>query len=288
MRLLVIGSGGQLGSDLLAAAARRKGWSAVGLDLPAVDVRSVDSLAAALASHRPEAVITCAAFHEVDRCEREGEAAFAVNALGVLNLARLCADRNCEFVAISTDYVFHDSPAKQPLAETAPPDPRSVYAVSKLAGELFALHAHPRALVLRTCGLYGLTPPAGKPYNFPEIMLALARQGKPIRVVDDQVCTPTWTEPLAGQILDALDAGLSGLIHASCQGQCSWFEFARDLFALAGVRADLSPVSSADYAQAATRPLYSVLDNARLRAAGLDRMPDYREALASYLQRRGG
>jgi dTDP-4-dehydrorhamnose reductase len=287
MRLLIIGSKGQLGSDLMRLAQTRAGFSAVGLDRPEIDVCDAAGLAESLDAHRPDTLVNLAAFHEVDRCETEGESAFAVNAVGVLNGARACAERGIGYAVFSSDFVFHDSPDKRPFTESDAPDPRSVYALSRLVGERLAALYHPNALIVRTCGLYGLTPPAGKAYNFPDIMLRLAAQKKPLRVIADQVCTPTFTLPLAETLLDCLEAGLSGLVHATCQGGCSWYEFAQAIFELAGVAADLTPCTTAEYGQAATRPVFSVLKNARLKAAGLDRLPHWREALKEYLKKRG-
>ncbi|RJO63448.1 MAG: dTDP-4-dehydrorhamnose reductase [Myxococcales bacterium] len=280
--LLIVGANGQLGRDLLAAAARR-GLEAAGRDLPELDVSDPQALRQAMEDLRPWAVVNCAAFHEVDRCESELDAAFRVNALGALQAARAAKAAGAKFVHLSTDYVFDGIDRRTPYFETDEPAPRSVYAKSKRAGELLALSAYSAAVVVRSCGLYGVHPPAGKPYNFPQIMLKLAREEKPIRVVDDQICTPTWTQPLAETILNVLDSPLAGIVHATAQGQCSWCEFAQAIFALAGVEADVKPISSADYGAAAPRPAYSVLENARLKAAGLDALAPWRTMLAAYL-----
>ena len=284
MKVLLIGSKGQLGTEISLLAETDPAVDLAGLDYPEVDVCDAAFLRRILDEHRPRAVINTAAFHQVDRCEKEVRRSFEVNAFGALNIARETARIKARLIHFSTDYVFHDNPAKTPFTEDDPPDPRSVYAVSKRSGELLIAAYHPDAVVVRTCGLYGAALPAGKQPNFVQTMLRLARSGKRIRVVDDQVCTPTWTRPLAKVVLNLLGAPITGVVHATCQGACSWFEFARAIFELEGIDADLHPVPSGEYPTPACRPPYSVLDNAGLREAGLDMLPHWREALEGYLR----
>ncbi len=282
-KTIVIGAKGQLGSDIMRAAQDHQEQRVGGVDFPQIDVRDAHGIDTLLNDERPDTVINLAAYHDVDRCEETPEDAFAVNTIAAYKLARSCELNGTRLIHFSTDYVFHETPEAEPLNETARPNPQSVYAASKYAGENLIRAYCENSVIIRTCGLYGQTPPNGKAYNFPLIMLKMAREGRPIKVVADQICTPTWTQPLAQLVLELAVHDLTGIVHATCQGQCSWYSFTQALFELAGLQADLTPVTTREYGSVAVRPPYSVLDNARLRAAGLDRLPHWRDALAGYL-----
>jgi dTDP-4-dehydrorhamnose reductase len=285
MRFVVLGANGQLGRDLVP----RLPGTVVPLARDRADLTRPDALRAALDEARPDAVVNCAAYNFVDRAEAEPDAAFAVNAWGVRALATLCGQRGWLLVHYSTDHVFGlDSRRRTPWTETDAPGPVSVYGLSKLAGEYLARALCPRHLVVRTCGLYGLHGGGGKGGNFVETMLRVAGQGKPLRVVDDQVCTPTYTVDLAEATVRLLGAGATGLFHLTGGGACSWHEFARGVFRAAGVAADLAPIRSADWAAAARRPAYSVLAPTAYAALGLPPLRHWAEALAAYLAERAG
>lgn len=286
MRYAVLGATGQLGRDLCprlpgeVVALSRTGT-------PAVDLARPETLQAIFNGPRTDVVINCAAYNFVDRAESEPRAAIEVNAWGVRELSLQCRTHNCLLVHFSTDYVFGlDESRRQPWTEADAPGPVSVYGLSKLAGEYLVRSLCPHHIVIRTCGLYGVWGSGGKGGNFVETMLRLASQGKPLRVVDDQICTPSYTVDVAEATVALLTAGRSGLYHVTNSGSCSWHEFARTLFELEGVRADLSPISSAEYGAPARRPAYSVLDHAALRAAGIAPPRDWREASAAYLRER--
>jgi dTDP-4-dehydrorhamnose reductase len=230
-------------------------------------------------------VINCAAYNFVDRAESEAAAAFAVNAWGVRDLARLCQELDCLLVQFSTDHVFGlDDQRRTPWTETDAPGPISVYGLSKLAGEYLIRALCRRHMVIRTCGLYGVWGSGGKGSNFVQTMLRLAEQGKPVRVVADQVCTPTYTADLAQATVALLANGQPGLYHLTNSGYCSWFDFARAIFASAGKKVDLVPISSREYAAPARRPAYSVLAPAAMQALGLPPLRRWPEALAAYLE----
>jgi dTDP-4-dehydrorhamnose reductase len=285
MRCVVLGAGGQLAADLVP----RLPGEVVPLTRAGADLTQPAELRAALAELRPDAVVNCAAYNFVDRAEADPESAFAVNAWGVRHLAEVCRDLGCLLVHFSSDYVFGlDEGRSAPYREADAPGPLSVYGLSKLAGEYLARAVCPRHLMLRTCGLYGARGVGGKGTNFVETMLRLAREGRPLRVVADQVCTPSYTVDVAAAAVALLQAGREGLYHLTNGGACSWHEFAGAVFALAGVRADLTAITSREYGAAARRPSYSVLDTAAAAAAGAGPLRPWREALADYLRERQG
>ena len=238
-----------------------------------------------LTALEPAAVLNMSAFHRVDDIEDDSALAFAVNAHGAGSLAAVCRDLDAALLHISTDYVFSGEGAV-PWVETDPTAPINVYGVSKVAGEMIVRARWHKHFIVRSCGLYGLAGSAGKGGNFVETMLKKAAAGDAIKVVDDQVLTPTATKPLAAQIIEISRTSAYGTYHATCQGECSWFEFAAEVFRLAGLEADLGSWSTAESGARARRPAYSVLDNAALRRLGLDLMPDWREALGAYLSSR--
>jgi dTDP-4-dehydrorhamnose reductase len=286
MRYAVLGAAGQLGRDLCP----RLPGEVVPLSRtgsPAVDLARPQSLATLFDELRPDVVVNCAAYNFVDRAETEPHEAFAVNAWGVRELARLCHKRDCLLVHFSTDYVFGlDESRRQPWTESDAPGPVSVYGLSKLAGEYLVRASCPRHLVIRTCGLYGVWGSGGKGGNFVETMLRLAGQGKALRVVDDQTCTPSYTVDVAETTAELMQTGRTGLFHLTNSGSCTWHELARTIFELSGISANLTPIPSCDYPLPARRPTYSVLDHAGLRRAGIASPRPWREALAAYLHER--
>lgn len=284
MRILLIGAAGQLGQDLLPVLQRR-GHEVTPVIHEQLEICSPEAVRQQMASARPQCVINTAAFHRVDECEEQAEKAFAVNVLGVCNLAQSVEEAGAALVHFSTDYVFGGE-KRTPYRESDLPQPLSVYAMSKLAGEFAARCYCSRHFVVRTCGLYGMGGSRSKGGNFVETMLRLAGQKKTIRVVADQIVTPTSTADLAERVLPMIESGRYGLYHMSSAGQCSWYEFAAEVFRLAGVNADLQPTDSKSFGAKARRPAYSVLDNCRMRAAGIAEFRPWQEALADYLWHR--
>jgi dTDP-4-dehydrorhamnose reductase len=233
-------------------------------------------------------VINTAAFHRVDDIETDehGEAqlAFSVNAVAARRLAIACAQQKTRLLHLSTDYVFGGGPPG-PYAEDASPAPVSVYGVSKLAGELLVRQAGADHVVVRSSGLYGVAGSAGKGGNFVETMLKLAKAGKPIRVVDDQVLTPTYTADLARAIAGLIATNPpGGIYHLTNSGQCSWYEFACAIFELGQRTAKPEPITSRTFGAPARRPAHSVLRNTRAAALGVPLLPPWRHALEAYLR----
>ncbi|HZS62160.1 MAG TPA: dTDP-4-dehydrorhamnose reductase [Gemmatimonadaceae bacterium] len=283
MSVVVIGANGQLGADLMAACAVR-GRRAVGLTHTDIELTNAGSVWSALDHTAPDLIVNTAAMHNVDACERDPSHAFAVNAVGARHLAQAAEHRGATLVHVSTDYVF-DGRKGQPYVETDAARPLNAYGVSKLAGEHFVTTLAPKHFVVRTSGLYGANPSRAKAggLNFVRLMLKLAKEKGRVRVVTDEVVTPTYTADLAEQILDLAETTAYGTYHATSGGACSWNEFAREIFRCAAPDTVVEDASAADFPRPVARPLYSVLDNAGLRRLGIDRMADWRDALSRYL-----
>jgi len=280
--VVVVGATGALGHDLVEAFAADT-VLALGHDqLEITDAAQVRDVLGAL---RPDVVVNTAAFHNVPRCETEEAMAFTVNAVGPRHLARTCTALGTRLVQVSTDYVF-DGAKRAPYVEDDRPNPVNVYGISKLAGEHAVLSAGGTHQVVRSSGLYGLWPCRAKGGNFVDAMFRAAREQSVVRVVADEVLTPTSTADLAEQIRVLSAEGAPGLFHATAQEQCSWYEFARAIFAAAGLTTPLEATTVAAFPQPVRRPFYSVLDNAALRRAGLDRMRHWRVALDDHVRRR--
>jgi dTDP-4-dehydrorhamnose reductase len=267
MRILLIGAAGQLGLDLLPVLESR-GHEVVPVTHEQLEICSPEAVVQLMANTEPQCVINTAAFHRVDDCEDQAEKAFAVNVLGVRNLAQTAERNGAALVHFSTDYVFGGE-KRTPYSEADVPQPLSIYAITKLAGEFAARRYCSRHFVIRTCGLYGMGGSRSKGGNFVETMLKLAAQRKTIRVVADQIVTPTSTADLAERVLPLLESEGYGLYHMTSAGQCSWHEFAAEVFRLAKINADLQPTDSKSFGAIARRPGYSVLDNCQMRAAGI-------------------
>jgi dTDP-4-dehydrorhamnose reductase len=256
--------------------------SVIGLTRNDFDVTDYETTRAVLKRLEARAVINTTAFHRVDECESRPAAAYAINVDAVENLVRTANELDAVFVHFSTDYVF-DGKSREAYTETSEPGPLNVYGKSKLAGENVVQSHARKYFLIRSSGLYGKAGSRGKGGNFVEAMLAKARAGEPIRVVEDQVVTPTYTLDLAVQVATLLTTTHYGLFHATNEGSCSWFRFAQTIFELAGIAARLEPTTSESYKAPAIRPAYSVLENARLKDLGLNRMRPWREALTAYL-----
>lgn len=283
-RVLVTGGGGQLASDL--ETILQGGAEVLAPPRSALDVTDEAAVASVFQDFGPTAVFNCAAFHNVEVCEREEDQAFAVNARAVKRLATRSATAGAKFVHLSTNYVF-DGTADEPYDETDRPNPRSVYAISKLAGEHAALAYAPGALVVRTAGLYGLHGSASKGGNFVTRMIARAREEGALKVVADQTLTPTFTADLAAGILAAVDADVAGVLHVTNSGATSWHGFTEAIMELAGVAVPVATGSTTIAPGAADRPLNGVLLSSASEQAGLPAMRSWRTALADYLERAG-
>jgi dTDP-4-dehydrorhamnose reductase len=283
-RALITGAGGQLGSDLGPLLA--ESGAVLAATHEQLDITDDAAVASVLADFSPSVVLNCGAFHNVDQCEREEDRSFEVNVRAVKRLAQASAGIGAKLVHFSTNYVF-DGAAAEPYGEDDRPGPRSVYAISKLAGEHAALAYSPRALIVRTSGLYGLRGSASKGGNFVTRTIARAREQGEVRMVADQRLTPTFTADLAPAVLQALGLGADGLLHLTNAGDCSWYEFTRAIVDIAGIEATVEPVQTATGAGVTQRPLNGVLRSTRASALGLSPLRQWRDALADYMRLAG-
>ncbi|MFQ5510243.1 MAG: dTDP-4-dehydrorhamnose reductase [Candidatus Krumholzibacteriia bacterium] len=283
MTIVIFGGDGQLGSDLRQALSA---GDVVPVGHEDADIVDANAVAGAVAGARPQWVINSAAMTHVDRCEEEDVRAFEINALGARNVAVAARSHGARIVHISTDYVF-DGSKGEPYVEEDLPRPISAYGLSKLAGEMFVRTLHPEHYIIRTSGLYGLHRCRGKGTNFVDTMLRLSRERDVLRVVSDEVLTPTFSHDLAQQIRVMIEENPPyGIYHATNLGQCSWHEFAAEIFRLAGSGARLEETTAAEWKAPARRPACSVLKNAALEGAGIQSMPDWKDALRRYLEAR--
>lgn len=285
MKLLVAGAAGMLGFDVLLAG-ERAGHELVALDLPQLDITDPASVADALESVRPDALLNCAAWTDVDGAETHREQAHAVNADGAGNLARAAAASGIPLMHVSTDYVFDGvtplDAAGKPRAylESDPTGPRTVYGVTKLAGEQQVLAASRRHGVVRSAWLFGT---GGR--NFAATMLSLAEDRDVVQVVTDQVGCPTWTGHLAPALIGLIERGVGGLVHLAGAGHISWNGFTREIFRQAELDCRVEEASSEQMARPAPRPAWSALESERDDVLPL---PPWQDGLAGYLAARAG
>ena len=286
MKIAVTGANGQLGTDLCQVLHN---FDVIPLTHAEIEIANVVSVRKVMLKHKPAVIINTAAFVRVDDCEDEQDKAFSVNALGARNVAVVAQELGSKLVHISTDYVFggEAEPRTVPYTEFDTPVPLSAYGRSKLAGENLARHFCLRHFIVRASGLFGVAGSSGKGGNFIETMLRLAKERDELRVVNDQVFSPTYTLDLARKIGQLMTTDYYGIFHITNRGACSWHEFTREIFKLAGMKTPVVPITSDQYPQKARRPRYSVLDNYHLRLLGMDDMRPWQEALRDYMVARG-
>lgn len=279
MKILITGANGQLGKDCHATLSQHHDTSCC--DVPKVDITDAQQVAQIFAECAPEVVINCAAYTAVDGCEQNRQRCMEVNAGGPAILAQQCAAHGCRLVQISTDYIFDGlRPAPHPYLEDDAPNPLSVYGESKLAGEQ-AAQATDNHLIIRTAWLYGI---GNKNFLKTMLRLAVTEPSRTIKVVNDQYGSLTWSWRLARQIEAVLDSNLTGIVHASAAGHSTWYEGARFFLDTMNVPYSLEPCTTAEYPTPARRPANSILENSRLKAAGLDVMAEWREDIRLYVE----
>ena len=276
MKILITGSNGMLGHDLQEVLEDKH--ELVLTTSKTLDITDRQHTMDFICEARPDAVINSAAYTDVDGCEENQELAYAVNGEGVRNLALACKEVGCPLVHVSTDYVF-DGTARDPIGEDGEIGPISVYGKSKLEGEKAILEILDKYFIVRTAWLYGIN---GK--NFPKTMLELAEKHSEITVVYDEVGTPTYTPDLAWGISQLIETDFYGIYHLTNSGSCSWCEFARYIFEVAGKDVKVIPVTASEFARPAPRPSYSVLDNRNWVENGFEPLRSYKEAIREYVE----
>jgi len=281
MNIAVIGANGQLGTDLMEVLSPANNVTA--LNHADIEITEIDSVRSALSGIKPDIVLNTAAYHIVPEAEKFPARAFQINGIGALNLARVCQDLDTRLVHYSTDYVF-DGKKQKPYTEADRPNPLSVYANTKLSGEYFALNYCDHSYVIRVSGIYGKVPCRAKGGNFITTMLKLANEKPEVRVVNDEILTPTPTYHIARNTAALINTDAFGLYHMSCEGEVSWYEFAKVIWETLRLKTPLYPASVKDFPLVVKRPFYSVLENNNLNKLGINGMPEWKEALIEFLK----
>jgi|SRR4030095_5912638 len=280
MKVAIIGANGQLGTDLQKVLSKHH--DVIGLNHADIEITDLTSVRNALLSARPEIVLNTAAYNLVPQAEQYPERAFNINGTGTLNVAKVCQDLGAILVHYSTDYVF-DGKKQKPYTEHDCPNPLSVYANTKLAGEYFALNYSDRSYVIRISGIYGKVASRGKGENFITNMIKLAKEKAAVRVVNDEILTPTPTYEIAKNSSELIKTDAFGLYHMSCEGECSWYEFAKVIWETLQLETPLYPASVKDFPLVVKRPFYSVIENRNLNKLGINQMPEWKKALVEFL-----
>ncbi len=281
MRIGVIGANGQLGTDLMEVLAANH--DVTGLNHSDIEITDIDSVKRNFTSLKPEIVLNTAAYHIVPEAEKFPGKAFNINGTAVMNLAKICQELNIRFLHYSTDYVF-DGKKQKPYTEDDVPNPLSVYATTKLTGEYFASNYSDKSYVVRVSGIYGKVPCRAKGGNFITTMVKLANEKPEVRVVNDEVLTPTPTYWIAKNTEALINTDAYGLYHMSCEGEVSWYDFAKVIWDTLDLKTPLYSASVKDFPLVVKRPFYSVLENRNLNDLGINIMPDWKKALKEFLQ----
>ena len=276
-KIIVTGANGQLGRAVNLQYADSTEYELINTDVEELDITSIDKVMEFVRDVRPYAVINCAAYTAVDACEKEEDLAFRINALGARNLSIAAGETGAKLMHVSTDYVF-DGNGSRPYRETDPSGPQGAYGRTKLAGENFVREFCSRHYIVRTAWLYG----DGK--NFVKTMLRLSETNDKVRVVMDQVGSPTSAGELAKAIAYLLPTENYGLFHGTCEGDCSWAEFTKEIFRLAGKSTVVEAITSEEYGAAAKRPAYSILENYMLKMTTDFMFADWHDAIAEYIR----
>lgn len=280
MKVLITGCQGQLGKELCRQIDGlnrvQPQFQVVATDLDSMDITDTHQVQKIVSFEKPEVIINTAAYTKVDACETDEKTAFRVNAIGARNLAVAAFSIGAKILQVSTDYVF-DGTGKIPLREYDPINPLSVYGKSKALGEQLVMTTNPRYFILRTAWLYG------DGANFVRTILKLASEQDELKVVNDQVGTPTSTVDLARCILALIQTEHYGIYHGTCEGECTWYDFARRILSLKGIDRKVKPISTEELNLPAKRPAYSVLENFMLEMIGLNNFRHWEEALEEYL-----
>ena len=287
MRVVIIGSNGQLGTDLVRVFNNTH-WQVVGLTNRDIEVKDESRVIQILGKYNPQIVINTAAFHDLVACEQNPQEAMMVNAMGVLYLAKWCSGNEAILAHLSTDYVFGgNADRSKPYVETDAIAPQSAYAISKAAGELLLRLYAPRNFLIRTSGLFGTAGSFVKGTNFVDQRVEQMKRGETVHMVDDQVLSPTFTLNLAQTMEKLIGTKKYGVYHMVSHGQCSWYQFTVEIKNLLGLDVQVVAVKTNDNKSGVVRPRYSVLKNENLKKIGVDYMNPWRKNLRLYLEAKG-
>jgi dTDP-4-dehydrorhamnose reductase len=273
---MIWGSSGQLGMEI-GKQLNYKNIKSMKLDLPKHDITKLNLVQKKITNETPDIIINCAAYTDVDSCENNKDTAFKVNALGAKNLAISAEKVGAKLVHISTDYIFNGL-GEQPYKEYDLSDPKTIYGQSKLLGEKYVEQFSSKFFIFRTAWLYG------KGENFVRTMLRLSKEHDELNVVNDQIGSPTSTVDLARAIINLMETEHYGLYHATCEGKCSWYDFAKKIFEIKNIDIKVNPVNSDEFKRDAERPKYSVLDNYMLKLIDKNNFRHWEESLKEYLE----
>lgn len=279
--LIVTGCNGQLGRAINKELEGSSEYKLVNTDVGELDITDVNAVLAFVREHKPYAIINCAAYTAVEACETERDLAYRINAVGARNLSLASSETGAKLVHVSTDYVFAGD-GEKPYEEFDATNPQGVYGASKLAGEDFVKEFADRYFIIRTAWLYG----DGR--NFVKTMLRLSETNAKVRVVNDQFGCPTSAKELAKAILYLLPTDNYGLFHGTCEGSCSWADFAAEIFRLAGKDTVVEGISTEEYGAKVKRPAYSVLDNYMFRLTTDFRFAHWKDAIREYIEEMQG
>ncbi|MCC0674198.1 dTDP-4-dehydrorhamnose reductase [Clostridioides sp. ES-S-0145-01] len=283
MKILITGSNGQLGRELINQlesinqSIKQKKYDILSTTRDDLDISNQTNVENFILHNKPDVVINCASYTKVDECENHIDIAYKINALGVRNIAIASEKVNASIVHISTDYVFNGL-SKYPYREDDKTESISVYGKSKLMGEKFVEQFSHKYFILRTAWLYG------DGNNFVKTMIKFSKENKEVNVVDDQFGSPTSTVDLAKVIINIMETENYGVYHATCEGECSWYDFAKKIFELKNIDIKVNPIKSKDFKSKAQRPQYSVLDNFMLKLIGLNSFRKWEESIEEYLK----
>ncbi len=282
MKVLITGCRGQLGIELCQQLNNlnrsNKRFELLKTDIDTLDITNSFQVHTMVTEEKPDVIINTAAYTNVDACETDELNAFRVNAIGAQNLSAAAFQIGAKMLQVSTDYVF-DGTGNSPKREYDPINPQSVYGQSKALGEKLVLQTNPRHFIVRTAWLYG------EGNNFVRTMLKLASEKKEINVVNDQIGSPTSTVDLASCIINLIKTDHYGVYHATCEGECSWYDFASRIFAMKSINIKVNPITTKELNRPAKRPAYSVLENFMLKLIGLNNFRQWEDALEEYLGR---
>lgn len=284
MKILITGSKGQLGIEITKKLRENEKNDLILTDLDELDITNIDSLMPFIRDLKPYVIINCAAYTAVDECESHSDLAYKVNTIGPRNLAIASSDIGAKMVHLSTDYVFNgigihgDLGTIRPYNEFDKPDPNTIYGKTKYESELIVKDINPRNFTIRTAWLYG------EGNNFVRTMLKLSKERDQLKVVNDQHGSPTSTKDLSRMICYLINTDNYGLFHGTCEGECTWFEFTKEIYRLMGVTTEVIPVASEEFRRPAKRPKYSVLDNYMLRLTSNFTFHHWKDEISDYLQ----